>query len=504
MLSVNSISDLMGYLLKLTLALFTALAAAGKGFGQVREAETPAPLAHDMVSSSEQFRIYGSDRKTRGTLAIFAERQKTAYLQLLNAHDQWEHRIVIHVKGLLTDPPVRRPIAERIRDFDGAFGLEIHVTLCTKFSRERLRQAILRMLMFETALRDAAPGNVNRRLVPRWLEIGLPGALELKTSGRPSKLFSQMFKLDLITPIGEMLAAENRETDSVSRTFFKASASGLVLMLLDQTDGPKKLDVLIQSLGERRSLSPRDLLARYFPVMRGSDERVEKEWLLYCGSKLAAPQALEFMSPKETEAALSEALKVSFLEFKEPDEEEVRPSGGERRIRLPFWRRKDDQTEETADVSHDNDDDKEQRADTEETQTFEGSLEDFERFIRRKDREEILFAMRQRLLQLAVRSFPLYRPIVQDYIDVVEQLREKWKKGKIEEKLQALAAERTRLTENLQQISDHLNHYEVQEMTSKSGVFNEYLQRAKELEDEHVPKGDAISKYLDLVEETLE
>ena len=127
------------------------------------------------------------------------------------------------------------------------------------------------------------------------------------------------------------------------------------------------------------------------------------QWILYC-SKLASPQALEFLGPKTTEIQLADALRVSFLEFGAPGSEAEASSGDtapdEKR---GFFRGFLGRTQSPSEKEKEEEARKEDReilASTLEdmpTKTFEGTLLDFERILPRKDRLEILQPVRQRL-----------------------------------------------------------------------------------------------------------
>ena len=516
--NVNSIayqmSDHRWPVYALAACWLTALLAVG----QVREADVPKAVTDATVSASEQFRIYGSDQDTRGKFAAFLEHHKESFLDLLNVDDEWEHPIVVRVSGKVTDLVDERPIGRSLVYYDGNFGLEIKVRLCSSFTREGMREAALEMLMFERALQDAVQVPEDDP-VPRWLKEGIPGALKLRREGRPSGFFASMVRLGIVPSAVDLLESSDKEADSVSRTIFRASASGLVLMLLDQQEGPDKLAKFIRDLGSPYSTSQRNLLARYFPALRGKEERMEQQWALYC-MKLASPQALDFLSPEATEAHIVDALKVSFLEFVREEVVPENASAKKRKRGLGFGKIFGRGNKKGAEANEDKGDDAPMgEAETEEaegeavaasesatdvvpTQRFDGTVMDFERFIRRKDLDEILVPVRHRLLELSFRSFPSYRKLIQDYLELVRKLRAGDTRD-LENKLKALAADRETLSADLKEVKDYLNWFEVTQLQQKNGAFREYLQRAKELEGDLRPHSDVLSQYIDLIEAEL-
>jgi hypothetical protein len=473
---------------------------------QVTDAVMDLPKIDHTISDSKQFRVYGGDRRSRGTFASFAERQKSAFLSLLSKDDVWHHPIAIRISGQLTDPPVPEPIAWHARkyQFSDTYTIEIGVTLCTDFSREKMTATLIHMLMFEMALRDAEI-DVTDQLIPLWLQEGLPGALRLRREGRPSGLFKTMLQLDLIPPATDVLSATEDEIDAVSRSVYTAAASGFVLMLLDQPEGPVKFGKLIHAYGGRHGAKGHNLIARHFSGLIGTAERLEKTWILFC-SKLAQPQATEFLSPSETEARLADALKVEFLEFDDTVAETLVPVATKKKrgfLGRLLARAKIGDLEETSEEPEAEENAPLAAPGKRATRKFEGSLEDFERFRLRKDRVEILAPVQRQLLQLGFRSFPLHRPIVEEYMKLVGELYSE-KPAQIKERLLTLNSERQHLTELLESIGAIMDDYERTKLNRKSGVFDGYMERAKEIESDTHKARDPISQYMDDVERALE
>lgn len=485
--------------LRLYLPLVLGLLALTPLSAQVREADWYDAGPEVTNSASEQFRIFGGDARTRGLFASFAERQKSTLLQFLGRQDSWNHLIVIRIAGDLADPPVDRPVDWSINQFGEIFALEMRVTLGANFSREALRDTLLHMLMFEMALRDVEIP-VTGQLIPRWLREGVPGALRLRREGRSSEFFKAMFQLNLVTPAKEILTATKDDIDPVSRAVYEASATGFVMMLLEQQGGPSKIGKLIHAHGGAHEARGHDLLARYFPALRGTEERLERTWVLYC-AKLAAPQALEFLDPAATEAELAQALTVTFLEFDEGDEGENEATAKIGGFLRALWGRPEDRKgkEEEGEGEEQAASGREERP----TREFKGSISDFDRFLARKDRNEILAPVRRHLLQLSFRSFPLYRPLVNDYLQIVSGFLQGKKKG-VKARLEALTTERQRLSTLLSDVEDYMDTYEQTELDQKSGVFNAYLERARAVEQQSEKARDPISKYMQEVQRALE
>lgn len=200
---------------------------------------------------------------------------------------------------------------------------------------------------------------------------------------------------------------------------------------------------------------------------------------------------------------------MRFLEFESPETIDGEGNDKKRNFLTRFWK-KDGPTVEATNSGSTQSEDREEEstpaaspADTEPpTRVFEGTLNDFERILPRQDRAEILAPVRQALLELGFRSFPLYRPLINDYLQLVGDLLGGQSKG-IEKRLSALDQERDRLTRLLQDIDTFMDEFEREEMRKKSGLFDAYLQRVKVIESSSGSTGDPISSYLDEVERAL-
>jgi hypothetical protein len=78
------------------------------------------------------------------------------------------------------------------------------------------------------------------------------------------------------------------------------------------------------------------------------------------------------------------------------------------------------------------------------------------------------------------------------------------KPAQIKERLLTLNSERQHLTELLESIGAIMDDYERTKLNRKSGVFDGYMERAKEIESDTHKARDPISQYMDDVERALE
>lgn len=479
-------------LFAVTLALSLSPASA-----QVTEAlALEAPNDTLTISSSKQFRVFCEDRSVRNTFASFAERQKDQLLNLLSMDDTWHVPILLRISGKLTDPTVSKSVRWRVNLFQeqGHRELEIRVQLGSSFSREEMSAMLLHVLMYEIALRDIEV-EVTKTLIPRWVRIGLPRALELRRTGRQSSFFRTMFRLNLVTPAAEILSAEDEDTDSVARTVYEASAAGFVLMLLDQKDGALSFGKLLHAYGGAHGKKGHNLLARFYSSLIGTADRLEQTWILYC-AKLSEPQATEFLTPVETEARLVDAIEVRFLEFM-PESAESEDEAPKKGVLFGgLFKAK-------ADFKNDAESVKSTPPENRATRSFEGTLLDYERFLAREDRVEILLPVQKRLLELDIHSFPLYRPLIREYHLIVADLNA-GKPDKIMQRLTQLQKERESLTELMANVDAFIDTAVLARKRGISGVFDNYMEGRKAIRNQELPESDPISRYLDEAEEYFE
>jgi hypothetical protein len=131
------------------------------------------------------------------------------------------------------------------------------------------------------------------------------------------------------------------------------------------------------------------------------------------------------------------------------------------------------------------------------------ALEDYRRIWKRSDREAILNRNLAMLNALKVRSHPLYKPLVEDYATVVQQLVNGKERG-AEEKLETLRQRRMQIQGKAKSVESFLDWYEASETQNYSNLFDDYLKLRDRLERERVQRGDELSRYLDALEKEYE
>ena len=130
-------------------------------------------------------------------------------------------------------------------------------------------------------------------------------------------------------------------------------------------------------------------------------------------------------------------------------------------------------------------------------------VEDFKQIWKREDRTEILKNSLQQLNALKLRAHPLYKNLINDYADVLDQLAHGKDRGAMD-KLEKLREQRNKIHEGAAAVESYLDWYEASQVQSFSGAFDDYLKLCRKLDDEVHTRTDALSKYLDAVEKEFE
>lgn len=128
------------------------------------------------------------------------------------------------------------------------------------------------------------------------------------------------------------------------------------------------------------------------------------------------------------------------------------------------------------------------------------SVENYALVMKRADREEIFKHNINALAALQNRASVLFRPIIMDYSTLLIDLRD----GKTKDVDARLRALRTRCQKALEQtkaVRLLLDVHEANELTHMSGLFEDYLKLPETLERELPPRNDAISRYLDALDQ---
>jgi hypothetical protein len=405
-----------------------------------------AALEHS-VSPSQQFIIYGAEASSRGVISELAESTKANLLALLRRPDEWKTPIVINLQWPRANLPEMPPAALYFSQTGFGLKLQLDLTITANLDRAPVERALLRAILLEMMYRSepqVAPGTVFAE-PPDWL---LDGVIALSPGRDRTPLIEALTVSEKITPLEEFLRQRRTpsELDSPERQLYRAYSLALVQLLVDETNGRACLARYIANL-VHASNDPLADLKLQFPELTAQE--ADKIWKLEI-ARLRTAQQHELLSFAESERSLDELLKAKIS----PDVS----SSGSTQLR-DLAQRKLSQSEVAA-----------------------------------------LNRLKLNLLLLAARANPILRPTIQEYQRIVWSIAAGKKRGTVVHLARAEAT-RAKLAARMSEVDDYLNWCEATKSKTKSGVFASYLNSAEEQNDARPRRHDALSVYLDALEE---
>jgi hypothetical protein len=396
------------------------------------------------VSPSRQFIVYGADAKLRGAVSDLAEATKANILALLQKPDGWKTPIVVNLQPAQANLPEMPPAALRFSQTGFGLKLQLDLTIASSFDASLVERELLRAILLEMIYRkqpDLAPGTAYVG-PPEWL---LDGVLAL-TPGRDRGLLVETVLLsDKIVPLQEFLRQRPSLLDSPARLLYRAYSLALVQLIVDGTDGRSRLARYIDNLAGASNDSFADLKAQ-FPIL-GDD--AEKTWRSSV-AELNAAQNYQLLSFIETERRLDELLRGKSSKAGPPSDA----------IQLEeLWKRKISPAERPA-----------------------------------------LNRLNQNLLLLAARANPVMRPIVQEYQQIAVLIAA-GKHKRLAERFARLKTTRAEIAARMSDVDDYMNWFEATQSKAMSGLFVDYLKAAGQPQAPGPRRRDALSVYLDAIEE---
>jgi len=400
------------------------------------------------VSPSQQFIIYGANGAWRGAVSELAERTKANFLALLRRPDRWKTPVLINLQLSQANLPKIPPAALRFSQTGFGLKLQLDFTVARDVDSSLVERALLRAILLEMIYRnqpDIAPGTPYVQ-PPDWL---LDGVLALTPGRDRGPLVEALLLSDKIMPLEKLLRPTSISgLDSPARLLYRAYSFALVQLLVDATGGPARLARYIDNLS-RASTDPLADLKAQFPVFNGGAEKTWRSGVV----RLGATQSYQLLTFAETERHLDELLRIKI-----------------------------------SDIGH-------------LTKTVQlGDLSQ-----RKISPAEIaaIAAASQDFVLLAARANPILRPIVQEYQQIAALLTNGKRKG-LTARLARVQTARARLATCMSEIDDYMNWFEATQSKTKSGAFVDYLNAAQEQNEARPRRRDALSVYLDALEEQFQ
>ncbi len=437
-----------------------------------------------------QFRVHGKIKEQRDLLLNDAEATRRLVMAVLKVDSAFTFPIIIQIRETAALRPGLPQVWSNISQTPDGFRIELNlVPVNNAVPGPLLREELVRCILAEMLLRPHAGRDiqVEEAPPPDWLLYGLLELIDYQALGRPSDTFSTVFRLGHVLSLEDLFATNPRQLDSVSRTIYRSSCCGLLLLLMDQNNGRAHLMELFKIL----AVMPGDdasAIARCYPNLSDSGNSLGKWWSLQLAT-MAQPGLDELLSTANTEAELAKILVVQLPALPAAPEKPAAKAGGLGKL---FGKKKPEKEAAPAD----------KKTDTPAVALEPAAcpLEQYTRIIERKDKAVILNGMERALTKLALRAHPLYRPVVSEYLGLVKGLATGKKEKEAAATLASLATLRGKLKKDMQAVEDYLDWCEATQAGGLSDDFEDYLRAADTLAKPPPPRRDPVSRYMNLME----
>lgn len=421
-----------------------------------------APLAPDtrvlqqedshVVSQSRMFSVSGAEALRVGAIATHADELRGQVVGLLGMSNNWRHPISIRLYGRHSDAPVPHPIRLSIQVIGDKPAFQIRVHCGGGIQLERLNKAIITMVLYEYSLRelggDEMPDTVE---LPEWLISGLYQAILNRSGKLDRRLYQNLFdRAEMLSPGDIIETAEPWKLDAASRQVYDISCGVLVLTLINRPGGQDQLRELVRTAALADN-TPKELIKQHFAELGVDQNELTKWWALELAA-FSAPRGNDYLTPLDSDKALSEALTMQYFDQK---------TGRVRPVEL-------DNPYELA------------------------KLDDWER----QSRPNI-----ELLMELCRRCFPSYRPVITEYLRALHVLSNG---GTADEAQQIIGPQlelRTRFMTTAIRARDYLDWYEITtsgKLDSQS--LDRYMDTVRELRREIPGPRTHLDRYLEDIE----
>jgi hypothetical protein len=396
------------------------------------------------VSPSGQFIIYGGDAVWRGTVSALAERTKANLLAILQRRDQWVTAGVINLQSRAPNLPEIPSAALRFSQTGSGLKLQLDLAISPEINSAATERELLRVILLEMIYRNQtaiAPGDVYVE-PPSWLVEGL---LVLTPNRDRVSFVNALAVSERVTPLDEFLRERPELLDPAGRLLHRAYSFALVQLLIESADGHARLGRYIDDLSFA-SNDPLADLAAAFPQLAGRDENIWRSKI----AEVKSSGRSDLLTFSQTDERLADLLQTKF------------PRGDGLDKSLLF----------------------EDLCQRKPTATQRLALQQFS----------------EQLMLLAAHGNPVLHSVVQDYQQLAAQLA-LGKKRAVAGRLAELKILRARLSARMTQVDDYLNWFEATQLSTRSGLFEDYLNTSVEVVPATGHRKDAYSAYLDAMEE---
>ena len=405
-----------------------------------------------VISESRMFSVSGGDALRMGAIATHADELYGRLRKLLELKDKWKYPISIRLLGNTADAATPHPIRTRIRIVGNAPDLQIRIHAGGGINTNELDAAIIRILLYEYAMRGVQPDALPDYLeLPPWLVSGVQQAILWQQGKVDRRLYQNLFnKSEMMSPEEIMDTASPDKLDAGSRQLYDVSCGVLIMGLLHQKGGADQLRNLLSEAHTQEG-KIREVLAAHFHEMESENNSFSKWWALELAA-LSQPDAMEMLTPIETEKQLEEALMLTAVD---------------KDTRVPYF----------------------------------VNLTDLAQTLKLPSWQALMRPCIDRLTELNLRCFPGYRAIIAEYIRAIGELLRGSAPKKVQEILTPLSELREAYKEASIRGRDYLDWYEITHLgNSQRQNFDTYREAMQMLRKDEPGPATHMSQYLDDIE----
>ncbi|HEY5894536.1 MAG TPA: hypothetical protein VIT91_15045 [Chthoniobacterales bacterium] len=427
-----------------TLFLLAAL-AAGSFSGQAA-----AQNGERSVSGSGRFFVFSENKDLRQKIAGESDEIRRVVLDELGLQTGASTPVVVTVDRKRTTQP-GAPDADLNWIFTDA-GPRVQLNLRVEDGQTPIdfRTQIVQAVLLAEKFRDKPPepGKTYAE-PPTWFVEGISEKERLRRSEPDASIYKGLMDLHEVPDLADFLATNPSKMTGAELSIFRAYGCALVNLLQNLPGGKRALLAFLKQAPADRADQIK-LLFKTFPQVNASPSSLEKWWTLSL-AKLSAADRYTAFTASETDRQLAKALAVTITD----------PATAQRQ---------------------------------------EYTLEQFPEFMKSKSRKTAMIGVNWELIRLSVRATPLFRPVLNEYREIVRSL-ERGKTRNVAQKLIDLAELRAQILRRVDEVADYLNWMEVTQLPAQSHEFDSYMRLSSQFDNPAAKRHtDPVGKYLDAVE----
>ncbi len=413
-------------------------------------AQDPLRLDDRSISTSKQFVIYAKDPTVRAEVSRKAEDFKTEFLDLLGIDDEFKFTIIVN----LTAPPPsqRNPPKTRLGLYEldgGDLKIQLDVYDVTALEEPEFNRDLIGTVLLEYAYRNnSSRAGRSFEPAPAWVVAGLLEKIAVRRNGAEAAAYATLLAGGATPRIDDFFRTRADRLDPTSRVIFQAQSLAMLDTLRGLPDGRPGLHYYLAV--PRRSPPSTDEIVDLFPSLGGDAENLSRKWVLTI-ARSSATDRVDLLGVRESASTLAQILNVQAL----PDPKKP------------------------------------------ETAAMSGPLA-LGAIARSGSGTFVLSQMRADLLRLSLKAHPLYKPLTDEYLQIVAELLQKPKR-RLEKRIAAAEEIRASLGSRTTEMNSYLDWVEATKIQTESDTFTDIVEDTA-TSTEAPRRPDPISQFLDAYE----